>query len=89
MFSLVYVQPRYDNTFNYPSLGGSCSADNLPCTDKGQIQMPLLPKNTVPPPGSAFGTATYPGRPNNNTVTVMLSPNISAQVRRPLKCAVC
>jgi hypothetical protein len=43
--------------------------------------MPLLPKNTVPPPGSAFGTATFPGRPNNNTVTVMLSPNISAQVQ--------
>ena len=45
--------------------------------------MPLLPKNTLPPPGSAFGTATFPGLPNNNTVTVMLSPNISAQVRAP------
>ena len=76
------IQPRYDTTFNYPSfgLGGACPANNFPCSNLGQIQMPLLPKNTVPPPGSAFGTATFPGRPNNNTVTVMLSPNISAQV---------
>jgi hypothetical protein len=64
-----WVQKRYSLQFNYPS-GGS-----------NQIVMPLVMRKTLPLSNAYFGTASYPygtTGPGNNTVTLMLTPNISS-----------
>jgi hypothetical protein len=65
-----WVQKRYSLQFNYPSGSGN------------QIVMPLVKRKTLPLSNAYFGTASYPygttGPGGNNTVTLMLTPNISS-----------
>ena len=75
------IQKRYSMQFNYPSATGwnanSYNWGNAPVDGK-QVAMPLVRHNTLPPLTSCFGTASYPGRPGNNTVNLLLNSNISA-----------
>ena len=79
--TLGLVQKRYSLQFNYPSVipfkAESYNWGNSPVDGK-QVAMPLVKKNTLPPLTSCFGTASYPGGPGNNTVNLLLTPNISA-----------
>ena len=79
--TLGWVQKRYSLQFNYPSVipfkADSYNWGDSPVDGK-QVAMPLVKRNTLPPLTSYFGTASYPGGPGNNTVNLLLTPNISA-----------
>jgi G8 domain len=59
--TLGWVGRRYSMNFIYP----------------GDITLPLVRRNTIPPHSSAFGTASYPGGLRNNTINLLLNTNIT------------
>jgi hypothetical protein len=69
--TIKWNQKRYNNPVYFPSLPLVAPCTSRPCP--GQIEIPLVPSNTLPPIDSTFGTANFP---SNNSWTVMLTSNL-------------
>ncbi len=69
--TVKWNQKRYNNPVYFPSLPLVAPCTSRPCP--GQIELPLVPSNTLPPTDSIFGSANFP---SNNSWTVMLTSNL-------------